>query len=90
MWERFRLSEAWGTRMTLFWTTLGASLLTLVLDDVYATILRATKRPGPISERLNRGMWWAALLPVSRLSGDRNLADAMDDELEERHAEATL
>lgn len=49
-------------------TTLGGGLLALVFYDVYATILRATKRPGPISENLNRGLWWAATRLTKNLS----------------------
>jgi hypothetical protein len=41
-------------------TTLGVILLALVFYDVYATILRATKHPGPFSEIINRGLWWLA------------------------------
>lgn len=46
----------------------GVGLLALVFYDVYATILRATKRPGPISDNLNRGLWWAATRLAKRLS----------------------
>ncbi|HEX8638791.1 MAG TPA: potassium channel family protein [Pyrinomonadaceae bacterium] len=41
----------------IFLTGAGALVLTLVFYDIYATILRATKRPGPFSEFLNRGLW---------------------------------
>jgi hypothetical protein len=53
---------------TVLMTTLGGGLLALVFYDVYATILRATKRPGPISENLNRGLWWAATRFTKNLS----------------------
>jgi hypothetical protein len=49
-------------------TSLGGGLLALVFYDIYATILRATKRPGPISENLNRGLWWAATRLTRSLS----------------------
>lgn len=38
-------------------TIAGAALLALVFYDIYATILRATKQPGPFSTFLNRGLW---------------------------------
>lgn len=38
-------------------TAAGLILLLLVFYDIYATILRATKHPGPFSELLNRGLW---------------------------------
>jgi hypothetical protein len=48
----------WTTNYLL--TTLGIVLLALVFYDIYATILRATKHPGPFSELINRGLWWLA------------------------------
>ncbi len=53
---------------TVLLTSFGIGLLALVFYDVYATILRATKRPGPISENLNRGLWWAATRVTRNLS----------------------
>ncbi len=53
---------------TALFTLAGVLLLALVLYDVYATILRATKRPGPISEQLNHGMWWTASAISRRMS----------------------
>ncbi|MGI8410063.1 MAG: hypothetical protein ACR2M8_09325, partial [Pyrinomonadaceae bacterium] len=53
---------------TVLPTMLGIGLLALVFYDVYATILRATKRPGPVSENLNRGLWWAATRVSKNLS----------------------
>ena len=53
---------------TVFLPVLGGGLLALVFYDVYATILRATKRPGPISEYLNRGLWWMATRFAKNLS----------------------
>jgi hypothetical protein len=52
-------------------TTLGIVLLALVLYDIYATILRATKHPGPFSEFINRGLWW--LVSRSTRNLDRRL-----------------
>jgi hypothetical protein len=40
-------------------TALGVILIALVFYDIYATILRATKHPGPFSEIINRG-WYHA------------------------------
>ena len=53
---------------TILLTLLGVGCLALVFFDVYATILRATKRPGPISEVLNRALWWAATRLTKNLS----------------------
>ncbi len=53
---------------TILLTALGGGLLVLVFYDIYATILRATKRPGPISENLNRGLWWVATRVTKKLS----------------------
>ena len=39
-------------------TTAGFLLLVLVFYDIFATILRAARYPGPISQLLNRGLWW--------------------------------
>lgn len=44
----------------LLLTIAGVGLLGLVFYDIYSTILRATKQPGPFSEFLNRGFWWIA------------------------------
>ncbi len=41
----------------LLLTIAGVFMLVFVFYDVYATILRATKHPGPFSELLNRGLW---------------------------------
>jgi hypothetical protein len=37
-------------------TTAGAAILILVFYDIHATVLRATKQPGPFSSFLNRGV----------------------------------
>lgn len=39
-----------------------------MLFEVYATVLRARKRPGPLSEKLNRGLWWIATHSTRRLT----------------------
>lgn len=48
----------WTTNLLL--TGAGIILIVFVFYDIYATVLRATKYPGPVSEMLNRGLWWAA------------------------------
>jgi hypothetical protein len=45
---------------TAFLTLLGLSILALVVYDVYATILHARARSGPIGETLNRTIWGLA------------------------------
>jgi len=49
-------------------TSAGVVLLAVVLYDIYATILRATKHPGPFSEFINRGFWRAASLSTRNLN----------------------
>jgi hypothetical protein len=49
--DRNRASAAVGS------TLIGCALLLLVAYDVYATILHARARSGPVSEILNRGVW---------------------------------
>lgn len=41
-------------------TITGMLILVSVFYDIHATILRATKQPGPFSTFLNRGVWWIA------------------------------
>ncbi|HYO90521.1 MAG TPA: ion channel [Pyrinomonadaceae bacterium] len=53
---------------TAFFTVLGVSLLMLVAYDVYATILHARARSGPIGETLNRTLWRATRFFAFRLS----------------------
>jgi hypothetical protein len=53
---------------TVFYTTLGAVLLMLVAYDVYATILHARGRSGPIGETLNRLLWRLARSLAFRFS----------------------
>ena len=52
----------------LLLTITGVVLLVLVFYDIYATILRATKYPGPFSEILNRSAWWL----ITRLTRNLN------------------
>jgi voltage-gated potassium channel Kch len=52
----------------LLLTLAGAGLLVLVFYDIYATILRATKYPGPFSEMLNRSIWWLVTQLTRKLS----------------------
>jgi hypothetical protein len=56
---------------TAFFTVLGVSVLVLVVYDVYATILHARARSGPIGETLNRTIWRAARAFAFRLSRPR-------------------
>ena len=49
-------------------TSAGVILLGLVLYDIYATILRATKHPGPFNEFINRGFWRVASRSTQNLS----------------------
>jgi hypothetical protein len=51
-----------------FFTVLGLSILALVVYDVYATILHARARSGPIGETLNRAIWGAARAVAFKLS----------------------
>jgi hypothetical protein len=51
-----------------FFTVLGLSILALVVYDVYATILHARARSGPIGETLNRAMWRTGRAIAFRLS----------------------
>jgi hypothetical protein len=45
---------------TAFFTVLGLGIIGLVVYDVYATILHARARSGPIGEALNRSVWGLA------------------------------
>lgn len=56
------------------WTSLGLSLLAVSTFEVYATILQARKRPGPLSERLNAAIWWGATTIAFRLDRTRRHA----------------
>ncbi|HWT02918.1 MAG TPA: potassium channel family protein [Pyrinomonadaceae bacterium] len=56
---------------TVFLTVLGLSILLLVVYDVYATILHARGRSGPIGETLNRTIWRAARFLAFRFSRPR-------------------
>lgn len=48
-------------------TALGIMVLMLVAYDVYATILHARKNPGPISDTLNRTIWFVMRFVAFRL-----------------------
>jgi hypothetical protein len=56
---------------TAFFTTLGLSVLALVVYDVYATILHARARSGPIGETLNRFVWSLSRAIAFKLSRPR-------------------
>ncbi len=56
---------------TALFTALGAVLVLLVAYDVYATILHARARSGPISEVLNRVVWRAGRALAFRFSRAR-------------------
>lgn len=56
---------------TAFYTILGLSVLALVVYDVYATILHARARSGPIGETLNRTLWRVARGVAFKLSRSR-------------------
>jgi len=57
--------------MTVLFTVAGLLVLLFVAYDVYATILDASGRAGPISGLLNRGVWGAARLLAFRFSRQR-------------------
>jgi Ion channel len=56
---------------TVLFTLAGAGLLSLVAYDVYATILHARGRSGPIGETLNRTVWRVTRAGAFRLSRPR-------------------
>ncbi len=56
---------------TAFFTVLGLSVLALVVYDVYATILHARGRSGPIGETLNRSVWRVVRAIAFKLSRTR-------------------
>jgi hypothetical protein len=56
---------------TVFYTVLGLSILALVVYDVYATILHARARSGPIGEALNRTLWRMARTLAFKLTRPR-------------------
>ncbi|MGB7923174.1 MAG: potassium channel family protein [Pyrinomonadaceae bacterium] len=53
---------------TIIFTSCGVALLLLVVYDVYATILHARGRSGPIGETLNRSVWLVVRAVAFRLS----------------------
>src|ERR1041385_9106992 len=54
-----------------FFTVLGLSILVLVVYDIYATILHARSRSGPIAKTLNRTIWRIARAIAFRLPRPR-------------------
>ncbi|MCA1591782.1 MAG: potassium channel family protein [Acidobacteria bacterium] len=54
--------------MTTLYTLAGVGLLLLIAYDVYATVLQASSRFGPIGETLNRTIWRATRAVAFRLS----------------------
>jgi len=52
-------------------TIAGVVIIALVIYDIYATILRATKHSGPFSTFINRGLWWIAKRATQRFSRRR-------------------
>ena len=55
----------------LLFTAAGFALLLLVVFDVYATVLHASARYGPIGERLNRAVWRDARWVAFKLGRSR-------------------
>ncbi|HLM56163.1 MAG TPA: potassium channel family protein [Pyrinomonadaceae bacterium] len=55
----------------LLFTAAGLALLLLVVFDVYATVLHASARYGPIGERLNRAVWRDAKWVAFKLGRSR-------------------
>jgi hypothetical protein len=53
---------------TVLFTLAGTGILLLVVYDVYATILHARGRSGPVGETLNRSVWRIARTIAFRLS----------------------
>ncbi|PYS76213.1 MAG: hypothetical protein DMF66_15960 [Acidobacteria bacterium] len=56
---------------TILFTAAGVGLLMLTAYDVYATVLHARSRYGPVGERLNRTVWRVARWVAFRLSRAR-------------------
>ena len=52
-------------------TIAGAAILVMVFYDIHATVLRATKQPGPFSSLLNRSFWWTAKRATQNLDRRR-------------------
>lgn len=53
--------------MTFIFTAAGVCLLLVIAFDVYATVLHASSRYGPVGERLNRWVWRLTRLVAFRL-----------------------
>ena len=52
-------------------TIAGAAILVMVFYDIHATVLRATKQPGPFSSLLNRSFWRTAKRATQNLDRRR-------------------
>ena len=57
--------------MKWVFTAVGFLLIALVIYEVYMTVLRAHKHPGPVSAKINRWLWWSASGIAYRLSQRR-------------------
>src|SRR2546423_514381 len=55
-------------------TVVGVALIMLIIFDVYATVLHASARNGPVGERLNRTLWRLSRALAFRLSRMRRHA----------------
>jgi hypothetical protein len=53
---------------TFIYTAAGAVLLSLIIFDIYATVLHSSARYGPIGESLNRSVWRVTRAAAFRLS----------------------
>jgi hypothetical protein len=60
---------SWLSAMVV--TLADCTLLVLGAYEVYATVLHARARAGPVSEALSRGAWRAALAIAARLPRER-------------------
>jgi hypothetical protein len=56
---------------TFVFTTAGVVLLLLIVYDVYATVLHASARYGPVGEGLNRAVWRLGCMVAFRLTRAR-------------------
>jgi hypothetical protein len=57
--------------LTFVFTAAGVALLLLIVYDVYATVLHASARYGPVGEGLNRSVWRLGRMVAFRLSRAR-------------------
>jgi hypothetical protein len=58
----------------IFSTLAGVALILLIVFDVYATVLHASARNGPVGERLNRTVWRLSRFVAFKLSRVRRHA----------------